>query len=405
MRTVKVPLGDRSYPIKIGNGLLPRLGGECRRLKLGERCGVVTDRTVGPLYAKAALASLRQAGFAPVELRVPAGETAKSLRTIQACYDQLAKHRLERSSFIVALGGGVVGDIAGFLAASYLRGIGFVQVPTTLLAQVDSSVGGKVGVNLKAGKNLVGAFYQPRLVLCDLDTLKTLPKRELRAGLAEVIKYGIIDDAALFRRLERTLPGLLLLDAKGTAHIVAHSCQIKAKVVAQDEREGGLRAILNYGHTIGHALEAVSRYGRVDVAVNNAGGSPFADAATASPRFSESIIRLNLLVPLYVAQQANSVMQEQEEGGVVLNIASVSASSISRPQVLLRVPQRPCSDRCEPVCRSTRGYSYCYSGSTRACLAQTCHNHIASTSPCRNNRYTRSGSPVHPHRYDRFPPT
>ena len=229
MRTVKVPLGDRSYPIKIGNGLLPRLGGECRRLKLGERCGVVTDRTVGPLYAKAALASLRQAGFAPVELRVPAGETAKSLRTIQACYDQLAKHRLERSSFIVALGGGVVGDIAGFLAASYLRGIGFVQVPTTLLAQVDSSVGGKVGVNLKAGKNLVGAFHQPRLVLCDLDTLKTLPKRELRAGLAEGIKVGR---------------------------------QIPAMVVAQDEREGGLRAILNYGHTIGHALEAVSRYGK-----------------------------------------------------------------------------------------------------------------------------------------------
>ncbi|HIL73430.1 MAG TPA: iron-containing alcohol dehydrogenase, partial [Verrucomicrobia bacterium] len=184
MRTVKVPLGDRSYSIKIGNGLLPRLGGECRRLKLGARCAVVTDRTVGPLYAKAALVSLRQAGFAPVEIRVPAGETAKSLKTIQACYDKLARHRLERSSFIVALGGGVVGDMAGFLAASYLRGIGFVQVPTTLLAQVDSSVGGKVGVNLKAGKNLVGAFHQPRLVLCDLDTLKTLPKRELRAGLA-----------------------------------------------------------------------------------------------------------------------------------------------------------------------------------------------------------------------------
>jgi len=262
MRTVKVPLGDRSYSIKIGNGLLPKLGVECRRLKLETRCAVVTDRTVGPLYAKAALASLRQAGFAPVEIRVPTGETAKSLRTIHACYDQLARHRIERSSFIVALGGGVVGDMAGFLAASYLRGIGFVQVPTTLLAQVDSSVGGKVGVNLKAGKNLVGAFYQPRLVLCDLDTLKTLPKRELRAGLAEVIKYGIIADAALFRRLERTLPGLLRLDAKGLAHVVDRSCQIKAKVVGQDEREGGLRAILNYGHTIGHALEAISRYGK-----------------------------------------------------------------------------------------------------------------------------------------------
>ncbi len=262
MRTVKVPLGDRSYSIKIGNGLLPRLGGECRRLKLGKRCAVVTNRAVGRLYAKAALASLRLAGFTPVEILVPAGETAKSLKTIQACYDKLARHRIERSSFIVALGGGVVGDMAGFLAASYLRGIGFVQVPTTLLAQVDSSVGGKVGVNLKAGKNLVGAFYQPRLVLCDLDTLKTLPKRELRAGLAEVIKYGIIYDAVLFRRLERTLPELLRLEAKGMAHIVARSCQIKAKVVEQDELESGLRAILNYGHTIGHALEAVSSYGK-----------------------------------------------------------------------------------------------------------------------------------------------
>ena len=182
MRTVKVPLGDRSYSIKIGNGLLSRLGSECRRLKLGTRCAVVTDRKVSPIYGKAALNSLREAGFEPVEIRVPAGETAKSLNTIHASYDKLARHRLERSSFIVALGGGVVGDMAGFLAASYLRGVGFVQVPTTLLAQVDSSVGGKVGVNLKAGKNLVGAFYQPQLVLCDLDTLKTLPKREL--GLA-----------------------------------------------------------------------------------------------------------------------------------------------------------------------------------------------------------------------------
>jgi len=262
MRTVKVPLGDRSYSIKIGSGLLPKLGGDCRRLKLGTRCAVVTDYIVGPLYAKATLSSLRQAGFAPVEIRVPAGETAKSLKTIQTCYDQLAKHRIERSSFIVALGGGVVGDMAGFLAASYLRGIAFIQVPTTLLSQVDSSVGGKVGVNLKAGKNLVGAFYQPRLVLCDLDTLKTLPKRELHAGLAEVIKYGIIADARLFCQLEHIMPDLLQLNTNAMAHIVARCCRIKARVVEQDERESGLRAILNYGHTIGHALEAISRYGR-----------------------------------------------------------------------------------------------------------------------------------------------
>ena len=262
MRTVKVPLGDRSYSIKIGNELLPNLGKECRRLKLGTRCALITDRKVGPIYSKTAMSSLRKSGFEPIEIRVPAGETAKSLKTIQSSYDKLAKHRIERSSFIVALGGGVVGDMAGFLAASYLRGIGFVQVPTTLLSQVDSSVGGKVGVNLKAGKNLVGAFYQPRLVLCDLNTIKTLPKRELRAGLAEVIKYGIIEDSKLFQRIERKMSKLLNLDTTEMAYIVARSCQIKAKIVEQDETENGLRAILNYGHTIGHALEAISSYGK-----------------------------------------------------------------------------------------------------------------------------------------------
>ena len=165
----------------------------------------------------------------PVLITVPAGETAKSLKTVQTCYDQLAAQRLERKSFIVALGGGVVGDLAGFVAATYLRGIPFVQVPTTLLAQVDSSVGGKVGVNLKAGKNLVGAFHQPRLVLCDLDTLGTLPLREYRAGLAEVIKYGIIYDAALFKRLERDLPKLLERDPRTLAAVVARCCEIKAR--------------------------------------------------------------------------------------------------------------------------------------------------------------------------------
>ena len=192
---------------------------------------------------------------------MPAGETAKSLKTVQSSYDRLAAHRLERKSFIVALGGGVTGDLAGFVAATYLRGIPFVQVPTTLLAQVDSSVGGKVGVNLRAGKNLVGSFYQPRLVLGDLDTFKTLPAREYRAGMAEVIKYGIIYDAALFKKLERELPKLLRRDPKILADVVARCCEIKAEVVGQDETDAGLRAILNFGHTIGHALEAISGYG------------------------------------------------------------------------------------------------------------------------------------------------
>lgn len=242
-------------------GLLAQLGSECAKLKLGRRCAVVSDTNVGPRYGRIALRSLKNAGFDPFLITVPAGETAKSLKTVQACYDQLSRHRLERKSFIVALGGGVVGDVAGFVAATYLRGVGFVQVPTTLLAQVDSSVGGKVGVNLKSGKNLVGAFYQPRLVLCDLATLKTLPAREFRAGLAEVIKYGVIADAGFFSRLERMLPALLRREPDALAKIVAASCRIKAEVVARDETEGGLRAILNFGHTIGHALEATLGYG------------------------------------------------------------------------------------------------------------------------------------------------
>ena len=262
MRTIEVPLGQRSYQIKIAPKLLPRLGAECRRLKLGARCAVITDSNVAPLYASKAIASLKQSGFDPVLITVPAGETAKSLANVQRCYDQLAAQRLERKSFIVTLGGGVVGDLAGFVAATYLRGIPFVQVPTTLLAQVDSSVGGKTGVNLKAGKNLIGAFHQPRLVLCDLDTLKTLPKREFRAGLAEVIKYGIIYDEPFFNRLERDLPKLLARKPAVLSPVIARCCEIKADVVGQDETESGLRAILNFGHTIGHALEAISSYGK-----------------------------------------------------------------------------------------------------------------------------------------------
>ncbi|MSU58853.1 MAG: 3-dehydroquinate synthase [Pedosphaera sp.] len=262
MRIVNVPLGKRSYGIKISGELLCRLGAECARLKLGRRCAIITDTNVGRRFAKPAYNSLVRAGFDPSLVIVPAGETAKSLKSVHTCYDRLALHRIERKSFIVALGGGVVGDLAGFVAASYLRGIPFVQVPTTLLAQVDSSVGGKVGVNLKAGKNLVGAFYQPRLVLCDLDTLRALPEREFRAGLAEVIKYGIIHDAPLFARLERDLPKLLRRDLKTLAAVIARCCEIKADVVSRDETENGVRASLNFGHTIGHALEAISSYDR-----------------------------------------------------------------------------------------------------------------------------------------------
>ena len=262
VRNVNVPLGPRSYNIRIGAGVVAQLGRECACLKLGRRCAIITDTNVGKRFAKPAYDSLVRAGFDPSLIVVSAGETAKSLKSVQFCYDRLALHRLERKSFIVALGGGVVGDLAGFVAASYLRGVAFVQVPTTLLAQVDSSVGGKVGVNLKAGKNLVGAFYQPRAVFCDLDTLRTLPEREFRAGLAEVIKYGIIHDAALFARLEKEMPKLLRRERKLLAAVIARCCEIKAEVVGKDETESGRRAILNFGHTIGHALEAISSYGK-----------------------------------------------------------------------------------------------------------------------------------------------
>jgi 3-dehydroquinate synthase len=227
-----------------------------------------------------------KAGFEPDLITMPAGETAKSLKSVQDCHDQLAAQRLERKSFIIALGGGVIGDLAGFVAATYLRGIPFVQVPTTLLAQVDSSVGGKTGVNLKAGKNLVGAFYQPRLVLCDLDTLDALPEREFRAGLAEVIKYGIIADATLFAQLERDLPKILKREEKILAPIIARCCEIKAEVVGKDETETGLRSILNFGHTIGHAIENSSGYGKC------LHGEAIAIGQVAATRLSHKILGL-----------------------------------------------------------------------------------------------------------------
>jgi 3-dehydroquinate synthase len=262
MKRVNVALGARSYEILIGPDLIGSIGARCRKLGLGTRCAVITDTNVAAHFAKPALDSLAAAGFVPTLVTLPAGEKTKSLKYVGQCFDALAQHRLERKSFVVALGGGVIGDLAGWVAASYLRGIPFVQIPTTLLAQVDSSVGGKTGINLPAGKNLVGAFYQPRLVLCDLAALNTLPDREFRAGLAEVIKYGIIYDAKLFGALERDLDQMLARDATRLARIIARCCEIKADVVSQDETESGLRAILNFGHTIGHALEAISGYGK-----------------------------------------------------------------------------------------------------------------------------------------------
>lgn len=262
MQTVRVDLGERSYPIHIGSGLLGEIGNLLKDLRCAKRMAVITNAVVGPLYLERIETSLRQAGFTPTTIELPDGEEHKNFAWLTFLYDKLVDAGLERGSAIVALGGGVVGDMTGFAASTYLRGVPYVQVPTTLLAQVDSSVGGKTGVNHVAGKNLIGTFYQPRFVLIDIQTLRTLPKRELLAGLTEVIKYGIILDPELFALIERELKGILALDEGLIAELVRISCTLKAMVVGEDERETELRAILNFGHTVGHAIEALTEYKR-----------------------------------------------------------------------------------------------------------------------------------------------
>ncbi len=265
LRTIRVELSADPYPVKIGAGSLGQLGEliGARGFRPGTRVMVVTNPVVHEHYGEAALASLRQAGFEASELVVEAGEERKTPATVARIHDVAFAQRLERGSLIVALGGGVVGDMAGFAAATWLRGIAVVQVPTTLLAMVDAAIGGKTGVNHPGGKNLIGAFHQPQLVLIDPTTLATLPEREFRAGMAEVIKYGVIGDAALFSELEaagdlssRAAVGPALLQT-----LLERSAAAKARVVAADEREGGLRAILNYGHTLGHVVETLCGYG------------------------------------------------------------------------------------------------------------------------------------------------
>ncbi|MBM4132919.1 MAG: 3-dehydroquinate synthase [Nitrospira sp.] len=257
---VKVSLAERSYDIVIKAGLLHEIGGRLRGIGCSGKVAVITNPVVGRLYGKAALRSLKAAGYQVAVILVPDGERAKTLRWTAAILNRLAKERFERGSFVVALGGGVVGDLAGFAAALFVRGIPFVQVPTTLVSQVDSSVGGKTGVNHALGKNLIGAFHQPRLVLIDPTTLGTLPTREWVAGLAEVIKYGMIEDAEFFTYIERHMKELLAMEPSRVVHIVTRSCQIKASVVMEDERESDRRRVLNYGHTVGHALESLGGY-------------------------------------------------------------------------------------------------------------------------------------------------
>lgn len=261
MIRVPVRLSSRSYDIDIGHGLLKDLGDRVAKLTLGRQALVVTDENVGKNYASPVLASLRECGFDTGLALLPPGEATKSLEVASRLYDQLIDANADRDSIVVALGGGVIGDLAGFVAATFARGISFVQVPTTLLAMVDASVGGKVAVDHPKSKNSIGAFHQPLAVVCDLDTLATLPDREYRCGLAEVVKYGVIMDADFFREIENQADAIVARDSHAVERLVARSCELKALVVEADEFEKtGRRAILNYGHTFAHAFETASQY-------------------------------------------------------------------------------------------------------------------------------------------------
>jgi len=259
-RTLEVRLAERSYPVVIGPDLLQQPGLLLPYLKQ-RRVAVVSNETVFPLFGRKLVDGLRQAGLEPTEIVLPDGEEHKTLSSLERVYDALLRHAFDRKSVVLALGGGVIGDLAGFAAATFQRGIPFIQLPTTLLSQVDSSVGGKTAVNHPLGKNMIGAFHQPRIVLADTSTLATLPDRELRAGLAEVIKYGLIRDPAFFDWLELNLPALLARDDAALTHAIFESCRNKAEVVEADEHEQGERALLNLGHTFGHAIEGVLGFG------------------------------------------------------------------------------------------------------------------------------------------------
>ena len=260
MQTLDVALGERAYPIHIGERLLGRADLILPYLAQ-KQAAIVTNTTVAPLYLDSLRQGLEAGGVKIVPIILPDGETYKNGETLNRIYDALLTHRCERKTTLIALGGGVIGDLTGYAAATYLRGVPFIQVPTTLLAQVDSSVGGKTGINHPLGKNMIGAFYQPRLVLADTSTLNTLPDRELSAGLAEVIKYGLIGDLPFFEWLEQNMEKLLARDPAALAYAIHRSCADKARVVAADEREGGIRALLNLGHTFGHAIESGMGYG------------------------------------------------------------------------------------------------------------------------------------------------
>jgi len=260
IQTLQVALGDRAYPIHIGSNIIAQADLILPHLKR-KQVAIVTNTTVAPLYLQKLAQPLRDAGVTVIEIILPDGEAYKNSDTLNLIYDALLKNRCERSTTLIALGGGVIGDLTGYAAATYLRGVPFIQIPTTLLSQVDSSVGGKTGINHPLGKNMIGAFYQPKVVLADIETLKTLPPREFSAGVAEVIKYGLIRDADFFDWLETNISKLMALDEAVITYAIYRSCQNKAEVVVADEHEAGERALLNLGHTFGHAIENGMGYG------------------------------------------------------------------------------------------------------------------------------------------------
>jgi len=260
MQTLNVDLANRSYPIHIGRHLMTDANLILPHLKR-KHVAIVTNTTVAPLYLDQLTKTLQAVGVSVIPIILPDGEAYKNTETLNKIYDVLLQNRCERSTTLIALGGGVIGDLTGYAAATYLRGVPFIQIPTTLLSQVDSSVGGKTGINHPLGKNMIGAFYQPQVVLADIDTLKTLPARELSAGMAEVIKYGLIRDAEFFNWLEAHIEALMALDESAISEAIYRSCRNKAEVVARDEHEAGERALLNLGHTFGHAIENAMGYG------------------------------------------------------------------------------------------------------------------------------------------------
>ncbi len=354
MENITVGLGERSYKIFFGQDILGDIGALCRNMLAGGNVAVVTNPVVGAYYLDPVKASLKQAGFSVYVVEIPDGEEYKSFATLQSIYDRLIEYGLDRGASILALGGGVVGDIAGFAAATYLRGIPFVQVPTTLLAQVDSSVGGKTGINHARGKNLVGAFYQPGLVLIDIATLDTLPEREYLSGLAEVAKYGIVLDISLFDYMSANAERLLSRDKESLLTVIKRSCSIKASIVEKDEKEAGLRAVLNYGHTLGHAVETLTCYKKYThgeaVAIGMAQAAKFSESnGLAGTVDTERIISLlkALHLPVEIPSFGESAFAEAllhdkkvREGGIsfVCNrgIGNFQISRVSDMHALLR---------------------------------------------------------------------